>query len=509
MFVWTYWEGPRLPFIDVCIHSMAHVCKMAGLDFRLVTPANIYDYIDKNSLHPAALASGRGNVSANCARAALLAEHGGWWWDADTLALRDPSPLPEMYPDDSVLYMTWSNPPRRILNGYIYMRPGCEYARQWLDKINERLENDYQNSIQWLQLGEKILTPILDGQPGCREVARRLFLPIDIDKEVDRFFENIDFGQYLENDTICFGLNHSWMVHKYKNAMKKMPVRWKDSRQLIHQLLEHVRLKSLDSTMTAKPRLRKTAKAKIAVVTLATGDYMRGAEVLFRSLANHGLPDCVDRIVAGDCQQTPSWATRVIPADRYGSVATKRGQFEQTAKKFAALALDYDRIVMIDSDIFCVKNCGLLWSDNISRLPFYAVHDTATIKYYRRNIERLGLDKDRLFNAGTMVYNRNLLPNLHDDLLEKIHNGECFSYDGGDQGYLNDYFQKTGEEVGYLPAGYNFLLDPNMPQVPRYARYLFHFAGGGLKPWHADFKRDGEEFVPYLQQWREYNPRTV
>ena len=363
-------------------------------------------------------------------------------------------------------------------------------------------------------MGEKILTPLLAEEPDCIEIDRSLCLPIDIDANVSEFFEVANFEKHITVNTICYGLNHSWMMHNHLKKMKERVKNWESSKLLIHQLLHHAWKASLTKSSSpirklgypkkVKTKRRKKPKNKIVVVTLATGNYWKGAEVLFQSLEKHGMPDSISRIVLSNDPIEVPFASRVPITQDYSNIKTKEGQFAATANKFAALTLDYDRIILIDSDIFCVKDCSFLWSDAISNLPFYAVHDSATLKYYPKQIKQLGLEPDLLFNAGTMVYNKRLMPNLHDDLLESIQKGECESYDGGDQGYFNAFFQNTHQEVGYLANGYNYLLDPNMPQLPEYTRYLFHFAGAGLKPWDLGFDRKLDAFLPYVKQWKKY-----
>jgi lipopolysaccharide biosynthesis glycosyltransferase len=241
---------------------------------------------------------------------------------------------------------------------------------------------------------------------------------------------------------------------------------------------------------------------KTAIVTLATGEYWKGARVLFLSLERHGMPDSVARIVLSNDAVSPDFARREPIARDYSWIRTKRGQFAKTANKFAGLLLDYDRIIIIDSDIFCIQPCDFLWSDHLSTLPFYAVRDTAAIHYYPEEIKRIGLEENLIFNTGTMVYNRNVLPDLHEYVMGGIDNGWCQSYDGGDQGYLNSFFQGTQRETGVLPSGYNYPPDRFMAKLPPEARYLYHFAGR-MQPWEASASGT-PECVEYMKQWREY-----
>ena len=522
--VWTYWKGPRYPYIDVCLASMAQVCKVSGVQFHLVTPSTLNQFIDDGVIHPNYKKLQQLNMEANCVRAALLAKHGGWWWDADTVGLKSPLEITQAHPKAEMLYMTWSILPRRILNGYIYAQPKSEVAQEWLNQINHKLEHDLEKANIWLELGEKVLSPLLGKHPRCTELERRLFLPIDIDKHVARFFKLIDYKKYILEDTVCYGMNHSWFCHNRPKDIKRLPEDWASSPILFHQLMHATRnklnqelIKEIDHSLIVKrarviepkdlPKqtLRKGSGLKTAVVTLATGEYLRGAKVLFHSLAKHGMPDNITRIVLNSNPNLPKldFAERVSFEDVYQGIETKTGQFKETAKKFRALTLDFDRIIIIDSDIFCLQNCDFLWSNQISKLAFYAVHDSAAIQYYPEKIKELGLDKSLMMNAGTMVYNKWRMPDLHDHLLESIKKGICKTYDGGDQGYFNAFFQMNLEPIGYLPPGYNFCPDPNMPQVLPYARYLFHFAGGS-KPWDSKPPRRSREYRKYAEQWKAY-----
>jgi hypothetical protein len=233
MNVFSYWEGPSPPYIQLCIVSMQ---KVLGDSFTLVTPEIINDWLPQDILHPSWKALPQPALKADCIRAALLATHGGWWWDADTIALCHPKEV-HAGQTDEVLYMTWTNQPRRVLNGYIYFPPGNPAAKKWLMGVNEGLR---QGKVDWCTLGEKLLTTELSpGSFDTREIPRRLFLPIDIDLEVKQFFTEQEWWWYCYKDTVCFGLNHSYFVYHHRKLMNSGPHEWKNGTTLIHKLLAY------------------------------------------------------------------------------------------------------------------------------------------------------------------------------------------------------------------------------------------------------------------------------
>jgi hypothetical protein len=89
-----------------------------------------------------------------------------------------------------------------------------------------------------------------------------------------------------------------------------------------------------------------------------------------------------------------------------------------------------------------------------------------------------------------------------DQLLKAISNG-LQSYDGGDQGYLNAYFQLVRPDlrVGFLPTAYNCVLDKNFEQVPDEDKRIVHFTGSNANPWNPDVpQRDDRQ--RFLKQWQ-------
>jgi len=237
---------------------------------------------------------------------------------------------------------------------------------------------------------------------------------------------------------------------------------------------------------------------KIAVVTLATGEYWRGAKVLFHTLRKYGkMPDSVVPIVMG--MNRCDFAVPMPIATDYSWVPVSAVHFPKVADKFFALTLDYDRIVLIDADEMCMGDCSYLWSEHVGTLPFYACRDTASDVYYRGVVREIGLNPDLLFNAGVMVFHRVDAG----DILTRVASGELVAFDGGDQGYLNHYFQKVRPgRAGWLPSEYNCCLDVNCPQVPDHAKRLVHFTGGNANPWNHRVPASDWR-TPYLAQWQQ------
>lgn len=237
MNVFSYWEGQQPPYISDCLATIRRHAQRDCL-YRHVEPANFDRMIPEGLLHPAWRSIRQLGVKSDCVRVAMLAQHGGLYVDADTIMLRSPVGLIDETHD--CVYMTWSRPPRRVIAGYIYMRPGSPVAAKWLANVNEFLA---RGQTGWTDLGEKCLTPALDEHIATSaEMPLDTFLPIEIDREVERFFTAEDFRPLVKPHTIAFGLNHSWMTARRPRDMRLDAASARRSSLLIHRLLTEARV---------------------------------------------------------------------------------------------------------------------------------------------------------------------------------------------------------------------------------------------------------------------------
>lgn len=239
MNVFAYWEqdprGLRYWYIDKCLELMKK--KLAGCNFVLLCPENISDHLDMSVL-PESWSSLPISKKADCIRSVALMQHGGLWLDADTVVMQCPSFLES----SSVLYMQWTNQPRRILNGYIYCPRWHPVAEEWVSNIASAIRD---NRTEWTALGEKCLTPAIDKCGGAEMIPLSTFLPVEVDREASRLTcKRTRWQNLISANTICFGLNHSWLSHKYSRDLRK-PV-FNSGGFLIHKLFREYVLREID-----------------------------------------------------------------------------------------------------------------------------------------------------------------------------------------------------------------------------------------------------------------------
>jgi lipopolysaccharide biosynthesis glycosyltransferase len=229
---------------------------------------------------------------------------------------------------------------------------------------------------------------------------------------------------------------------------------------------------------------------RVAVCTVATRDYVEGAELLFGSLGLFNDLRDMDLVCFTDLNDSEKSRAlsrvRFIPLinrSQHLTTSTVVPRFSKTLYKLQAVELleagEYDFVVLMDSDMLCT---GLLNREELfsSNAPLKAVLDYGCRVYYRDEIEASSLDLSKIINTGFLVLGKKLLEYTSYDSLMSYLEREGSSYDGSDQGYMNWYIQKLDIPFETLDVTMNYALDPYYPfrfSVPK----IIHFTGA--KPW--------------------------
>jgi hypothetical protein len=239
--VWTYWEGPKPLYIDVCLKSIAERCE--GCKVIILTPDTLPELPTLNANWKRLYGPAQ---RADALRAGLLYHYGGLWVDADTIMLRSPleaitrSIESMIYPVECY-YSAWTNPPYRVLNGYIYCKQYSEVAAHWLGNVNATLERGATYG-GWTMLGEHCLTPVIERvsaqrPESCIRLPMETFLPVEVDKEVGALLTPGDWRDWVKPNTVAFGLNHSWLYHHVRNVMDLHPIHMGNNSSLVLRLI--------------------------------------------------------------------------------------------------------------------------------------------------------------------------------------------------------------------------------------------------------------------------------
>ena len=235
---------------------------------------------------------------------------------------------------------------------------------------------------------------------------------------------------------------------------------------------------------------------KIAIVTLATENYLIGMRNLYLSIQNldHDLNE-IEFICISDNQDKFEYVgnkkikyEHLLDLSKFSGIKLN-DRFSTTINKFQIFEIlqkgGFDRLIFFDSDLLCVSKITSLFEIEFSDKAFLAVKDYACGRYYGEVINKIGLNANLVFNTGLMVLNRKILDDLDFSKITRFLESDMESYDNGDQGLFNFIFQKLNISVTFLPVEYNDALDFNYPVSFTFPK-LIHFTG--FKPWNSNGK---------------------
>jgi hypothetical protein len=171
--IWQYWEGPKPPWISLCMESVAH---HAGARLRVLGPAEWKQLrtgaedIDLDDLYI--------THRVDYIRSFLLHTFGGVWVDADFVQLR-PFDLIDLALRDRqfVAYFQDGFVP---MSNLFAARPGSEIARKYFDLIACRLRRNGRVG-HWTELAETLYGQAIleDGvHPSVAVVPHKRVQPI-------------------------------------------------------------------------------------------------------------------------------------------------------------------------------------------------------------------------------------------------------------------------------------------------------------------------------------------
>ncbi|KAI3688994.1 hypothetical protein L2E82_46941 [Cichorium intybus] len=219
------------------------------------------------------------------------------------------------------------------------------------------------------------------------------------------------------------------------------------------------------------PRRKSTKRQAYATVLHSSESYVCGAVMLAQSLlktgTKHDLIILIDTSISMATRQVlaaAGWTIRIIERIR-NPRAEKDSYNEYNYSKFRLWQLtDYHKIVFIDSDIIVLRNLDVIFS-----FP---------------QMSAVGNDNS-IFNSGIMV----IEPSNCTFKLFMQRTNEIISYNGGDQGFLNEifvYWHRLPRRVNFLKNFWsnttvetsmkNQLFGADPPKL-----YAIHYLG--IKPW--------------------------
>lgn len=140
--IWLFWEGPRPPYIQLCLDTILHFHPGARLLDRRGFDA-LWRHDRDLPIDSLAL-----NHLSDYVRAYLLAHHGGLYLDADCIVLRPLDALLDMAAVHG--FVGYREPQGYMSCNFMGARPGSMVARDHYARVAARLRNGAP--LQWLDI---------------------------------------------------------------------------------------------------------------------------------------------------------------------------------------------------------------------------------------------------------------------------------------------------------------------------------------------------------------------
>lgn len=234
---------------------------------------------------------------------------------------------------------------------------------------------------------------------------------------------------------------------------------------------------------TTSPSLQEVR----AFATFCNDEFVPGALALASSLRSHGNTAPLVVMHLGDLSSTSESALSAVAGVQLRKVTPVENPHQKADPRFSLVfsklqvfsLFEFDKVVFLDADALVLGNLDALL-DEVA--DFAAAPDHG-----------IGLRKGE-FNSGVFVCRPNAA--VHADLLSKV--TSLGSRDGGDQGFLNEYFRGTARYIG---REFNTLkrLWWHFPQLCDLEKVrVLHFVGA--KPWHQP-PQDQIRYQPLYDLW--------
>lgn len=202
--IFTYWEGPVHPYIELCRDSFE---KLSGIRVDILDKDSVYNYIRSGILHEGHKRLPEISMKVDCLRLALLVSNGGMWCDMDTLMLS----VPEMFfnTDRDFIGMRWQQS-GRMLNGYISSVKDGEFVTACLEHVNSILESGPRKHQDGVEFGENTFIAVMGkGKFNIGYAPVETMCPIDLPNAVLLWGSNKNIAQFIRDDTAAIALNNS------------------------------------------------------------------------------------------------------------------------------------------------------------------------------------------------------------------------------------------------------------------------------------------------------------
>ena len=233
-----------------------------------------------------------------------------------------------------------------------------------------------------------------------------------------------------------------------------------------------------------------------ALITVADREFLPGLERLDKSISERNSMHGVQKVLISDDIEAFRDYRVIKPDEKLLEGIDCRSRFKKAFYKLLLFGMvEYDKILFVDSDVLCLGDIQMLLY-GYNNMDFYAAKDDGVQLDNKYNSEFMRI------NSGVMVVNRIMIrPDVFTEIMSIAR--ENISYDGGDQGVINEYLYRNNVSFGYLPQIYNTLKRIYHHHKELWVKIhedirLLHYVGA--KPWAGG---DEENYAELNRLWEQ------
>ncbi|MCP4266434.1 MAG: hypothetical protein GY777_12820 [Candidatus Brocadiaceae bacterium] len=273
--IFTFWEPKEkiIPYINLCLKTWKK--NLLGYEIVILDHSNLCDYIDSDIYDPVLFERAGFNVQSDAISAAVLRKYGGIFMDADTIVLRDISPLIDMFESKKTELMMFY--PHLAI---IMAKPDSYIMNLWVKRIQKKLvelkeekepahwyysgnkipgsyiidlliKRFWKKLVPWYYLGNSILNPLLlknSEEHVCLldKTEWGITPEVNFFKEGDDkskkyldfwFMNDLSLEHVFLRNSLVFVLHNSWTPEWYKKLSEKEVL---EDNCLLSKTLKHV-----------------------------------------------------------------------------------------------------------------------------------------------------------------------------------------------------------------------------------------------------------------------------
>lgn len=195
--VFIYWIGKEYKLIKILRDLIVgHSCGGKNYTVFQINDMNVSEYIDQNDI-PECYDKLLPAHKADFIRVNVICRYGGIWLDSDTLVMNDMTSLFNLIESKNGFFIRENN--NALCNGIFGSIARTPLMELWKTECNNILSLK-ENYISWMELGNDMLSSIMDKSPGYFQDYHILnglanIYPINYDKCVEQYIDT-EFDNY-------------------------------------------------------------------------------------------------------------------------------------------------------------------------------------------------------------------------------------------------------------------------------------------------------------------------